>query len=131
MRLTYFNIIFITTAAEGDYKALSQSLGPFSSEERRLCVSLVVSDDGQCDESPSERLTVNLNSSDPNVTLTPATAAVIILDSPQCSECVIIVQHSAHLQQCHYNICQETCLYILTGGNRIVYRVHEWLLFYL
>ena len=109
------NIIFITTAAGSDYEALSQSLGPFSSEERRLCVSLTVSDDGQCDESPSERLTVNVNSSDPNVTLTPATASVIILDSPQCSEWVMALNPPSAVSL--YYVRRHACMYILTGGN--------------
>lgn len=75
-----------TTTADSDYESISQSLGPFSDDQRRLCVTLVITDDGQCDTVPVETLTVQLTGSDPNITLTPATATVVILDSPQCSK---------------------------------------------
>jgi hypothetical protein len=83
-----------TATAESDYVTLSQSLGPFSDEERRLCVTLEVSADGRCDGSPSETLTVRLNSSDPNVTLSPANSSVVILDSPQCTPGTVTFEQS-------------------------------------
>ena len=95
---------------------LSQSLGPFSDEERRLCVTLEVSADSRCDGSPSETLTVRLNSSDPNVTLTPANSSVVILDSPQCSECIVV---------CGYTVLKQTRGEGHRFGGKILYSPPE------
>ena len=77
---------YLTVGNNTDYETLSQSLGPFSEDQRSLTVSLLVTNDNLCDSSPTETLTVRLNTSDPNINLTPAVATVTILDSPQCSK---------------------------------------------
>ena len=68
-----------------DYLASSLTFN-LSPDQRTLPLSLLIADDGVCDSSPAETLEIRLNSSDPNITLSPGAASVTILDSPQCGE---------------------------------------------
>ena len=88
--LVFSSIIMISmviSAASGsDYGSINMILGPFSQSVRRLCFNLNITDDRRCDKLVSEQLTLQLSSSQPNVTLATSRATVLIQDSPECSE---------------------------------------------
>ena len=73
-------------------ETVSQTLGPFTNDRRRLCITMPITDDEMCGESLTESFSVQLTTDDPNVTLTPAAATLVIRDSPQCSETVCLVR---------------------------------------
>ena len=79
-------IVDISAASGSDYGSINMTLGPFSQSMRRLCFNLNITDDRLCDTLASEQLTLQLSSSQPNVTLATSTTTVLIQDSPECSE---------------------------------------------
>ena len=73
-------------------ESVSQTLGPFTNDRRRLCITMPITDDEMCGESHAESFSVQLTTDDPNITLTPASATLVVRDSPQCSETVCLVR---------------------------------------
>lgn len=72
-----------------DYEAVSQILGPFNNDTRRLCMEVPLIDDTFCESNPyPEDFSVVMTTTDNEVTVVPTRIGVAIDDrlDPECSE---------------------------------------------